>query len=149
LVLVGFGGIPLETLPWDRMERMKGYRFLVDGMPPRPSSRIHSFVGLPFSFKTALASVDVVMTKPGYGTIVETVASGVPVVYVRRYNFAEEAPLVEFLHEYGAGCELSRRDFLSGNWQPAFEALPSKGPSRPPRLTGAADAALLLLPYFQ
>ncbi|HSF68799.1 MAG TPA: hypothetical protein VLA47_00360 [Nitrospira sp.] len=149
LVLVGFGGIPLDTLPWDRMERMKGYRFLVDGMPPRPSSRIHSFAGLPFSFKTALASVDVVMTKPGYGTIVETVASGVPVVYVRRYNFAEEAPLVEFLHRYGAGCELTRRDFLTGNWLPALEALPSGGPAGHPRLTGAADAAQLLLNYFQ
>jgi hypothetical protein len=148
LVLVGFGGIPLETLPWDQMERMRGYRFLVDGMPSRPSSRVHSFVGLPFSFKTALASVDVVMTKPGYGTIVETVASGVPVVYVRRYNFAEETPLVEFLHRYGAGRELTRHDFLSGHWQPAFEALPSRGPAGHPRLTGAADAAQFLLPYF-
>lgn len=149
LVLVGFGGIPLETLPWDQMERMKGYRFLVDGMPPRPFSRVHSFAGLPFSFKTALASVDVVMTKPGYGTIVEAVASGVPVVYVRRYNFAEEAPLVEFLHRYGAGSELTHRDFLSGNWQPALEALHSTRRANHFRLTGPADAAQFLLTYFQ
>ena len=32
LILVGFGGIPLQTLPWDQMERMEGYHFLVDGL---------------------------------------------------------------------------------------------------------------------
>ena len=149
LVLVGFGGIPLESLPWHEMERMKGYRFLVDGIPAHTSSRVHSFVGLPFSFKTVLASVDVVMTKPGYGTIVESVACRVPVVYVRRYNFAEEAPLVEFLHQHGAGVELTRQDFLSGNWQPAFDALPRQRPARRLPLTGAADAAQFLLSYFQ
>jgi hypothetical protein len=149
LVLVGFGGIPLETLPWHEMDRMKGYRFLVDAMLQRPSSRVHSLVGLPFSFKTVLASVDVVMTKPGYGTIVESVASHVPVVYVRRYNFAEEAPLVEFLHQHGAGVELTRENFLSGNWQPAFEALPLQQPTRRLPLTGATDAARFLVSYFQ
>jgi len=149
LILIAFGGIPLESLPWQQMERMQGYCFLVDGIPPLSSSRVHSIAGLPFSFKTVLASVDAVMTKPGYGTIVESVACGVPVVYVRRHNFAEEAPLVEFLHRYGSGCELTRRDFLSGNWQPAFEAIPTAKPAPQFLPTGAAEAAELLLPYFQ
>jgi len=146
---VGFGGIPLETLPWHEMDHMSGYQFLVDGVPPRPSSRVHSLSALPFSFKTALASADLVMTKPGYGTIVEAVALGLPVVYVRRYNFADEAPLVEFLRRYGTGQELSRDDFFSGNWRPALEALANTTPAvgRPP-MTGAAEAAQSLLQYF-
>jgi len=149
VVLVGFGGIPLETLPWHEMDHMSGYQFLVDGVPPRPSSRVHSLSALPFSFKTALASADLVMTKPGYGTIVEAVALGLPVVYVRRYNFADEAPLVEFLRRYGTGQELSRDDFFSGNWRPALEALANTTPAvgRPP-MTGAAEAAQSLLQYF-
>ena len=150
LVLVGFGGIPLDTLPWNRMEQMGGYRFLVDGLPPPASSRIHSLASLPYSFKTALASVDVVMTKPGYGTILEAVALGLPVVYVRRYNFADEAPLVEFLHAHGQGCELSREDFMSGHWQTTLEAVCAGRPAVGRlRLTGAADAAEVLLQYFQ
>ena len=90
------------------------------------------------------------MTKPGYGTIVEAVALGLPVVYVRRYNFADEAPLVQFLHDHGCGCELSKGDFNSGNWRPALEAVsaPTPGPPRQP-MTGAADAAKALLQYFQ
>lgn len=149
VVLVGFGGIPLHTLPWDAMEHMRGYHFLVDGHPPRTSSRVHSLSAVPFSFKTALASVDVVMTKPGYGTIVEAVALGLPVVYVRRYNFADEAPLVEFLHHHGTGQELSRDDFFSGKWQPALEAvIGTDRPAGRPPMTGALEAAQSLLQYF-
>ena len=150
LVLVGFGGIPLETLPWDHMAQMRGYQFLIDGLPAAPFARVHSLSPIPFSFKAALASVDVVMTKPGYGTVLEAIALGLPVVYVRRYNFADESPLVEFLHQHGQGQELRRDDFFSGNWRPALEALGGRrNTPRPSLLTGAAEAAKALVPYFQ
>jgi hypothetical protein len=149
LVLVGFGGIPLESLPWDHMAQMDGFQFLVDGVAPPSSPRIHSLSGLPFSFKTTLASVDVVMTKPGYGTILEAVALKVPVVYVRRYNFADETPLVEYLHAFGQGIELNRQDFISGHWRPALEAVITAGSStRRPSMLGAAEAAQFLVDYF-
>jgi hypothetical protein len=150
VVLVGFGGIPLETLPWNHVEHMSGYRFLVDGVPPGTSSRVHSLSTLPFSFKTLLASADLLITKPGYGTIVEAVALGLPVVYVRRFNFADEVPLVEFLHHYGIGRELTRDDFLSGHWLPALQAVAHTAPStrRPPTMSGAVDAAKFLVQYF-
>ena len=149
LILVGFGGIPLVTLPWNQMERIEGYHFLVDGLE-RVSPHIHPLSSVPFSFKTALASVDVVMTKPGYGTIVEAVALGLPVVYVRRYNFADEAPLVEFLHAHGQGRELSRGDFVSGNWRPVLEAITGIKTTRGHApMTGVVDASKALLKYFQ
>ncbi len=149
LVLVGFGGIALESLPWDCMERMRHYRFLVDGTLPRTMSNVHSTSSLPFTFKTLLASVDAVMTKPGYGTTVEAVALGTPVVYVRRFNFADEAPLVDFLETHGKAVELSRADFSSGHWEPALTALEEKRPRKPaPTCSGAQDAARLLAPYF-
>src|SRR5262249_2143509 len=98
LVLIGFGGIPLRSLPWKYMESMRTFRFIVDGQVDTSHSRIISLTDVPFRFSTVLASVDVVMTKPGYGTIVECVANGIPVVYVRRYTFADEEPLVAYLH---------------------------------------------------
>ena len=150
LVLVGFGGIPLESLPWHQMEHMRGFHFLIAGVPPGDFSRIHSLSTISMPFATVLNSVDVVMTKPGYSTIVEAVALGLPVLYVRRYNFADEAPLVDFLHDYGLGQELSRPDFMSGGWQTALETLLShSAPAKHPHLTGAADATKILLRYFQ
>jgi hypothetical protein len=150
LVLLGFGGIPLESLPWDAMTRMDGFRFLVDGVATSSCTRIHSLAALPFSFKTALASVDVVMTKPGYGTILEAVALELPVVYVRRYNFADEPPLIQFLDTFGRGVELSRQDFVSGHWRPALQAaVAGRTAGRRPSLLGASEGAQALVKYFQ
>ena len=149
-VLVGFGGIPLTSLPLEQMEQLRHYRFLFDGPVPPGYSRIHSTKTLPFSFKTLLASVDVIMTKPGYGTIVEAVTLQQPVVYVRRYNFADEPALVDYLHRHGRGIELSRDDFTQGRWEPALRqvlALPQPA-FTPPASTGAHDAATVLASYL-
>ncbi len=141
-VLVGFGGIPLSSLPLAQMEQLRQYRFLIDGPVPIEFSRIHSTKILPFSFKTLLASVDIIMTKPGYGTVVEAVALQQPIVYVRRHNFADEPPLVDFLHRYGRSVELSMDDFMKGCWEPALQqALTASATLHPPPTTGAAEAA--------
>ncbi len=142
IVLVGFGGIPLTSLPLKQMEQLRPYRFLIDGPASSGYSRIHSTKALPFSFKTLLASVDVIMTKPGYGTVVEAVALQQPIVYVRRLNFADEPPLVDYLHRYGRSVELSIDDFTQGCWEPALrQALAAPAALLPPPSTGAMEAA--------
>jgi hypothetical protein len=151
LVLVAFGGIPLEHLPFDRMESMPGRQFLVAGPVPLNSRRVHSISGISEPFSTLLSSVDVIMTKPGYGTTIEAVAVQTPLVYVRRHNFADEESIVTYLRRYGRGIELSREDFLNTRWEPAIQqalALP-KPATPPPACTGAADAAMHLLPFLQ
>jgi hypothetical protein len=88
------------------------------------------------------------MTKPGYGTIVEAVALQQPVVYVRRYNFADEPPLVNYLHRYGRGIELSIDDFVHGRWKASLQrALDIPLPSFPPPPTGAVEAANAIVQY--
>ena len=90
------------------------------------------------------------MTKPGYGTLVEAVALQQPVVYVRRYNFADEQPLVDYLHRYGRGVELSFDDFTNVRWEPALsKAMAMLSPQTPPPpSTGAMRAASILAPYL-
>ena len=150
IVLVGFGGIPMKWLPLEQMEQLRHYRFLFDGPVPSDYSHIHSMKTLPFSFKTLLASADIIMTKPGYGTIIEAVTLQQPVVYVRRYNFADEPPLVDYLHRYGRGIELSLDDFTHGRWEPALnQALALPVCSSPPPPTGAAEAADVIARYYQ
>ncbi len=149
-VLVGFGGIPLASLPFEQIQQLRPYRFLFTGPVPAGYSRIHSTETLSFSVKTLLASADIIMTKPGYSTIVEAVTLQQPVVYVRRYNFADEAPLVDYLHSYGRGIELSLDDFTQGRWEPALQqALASPAPSCQSAPTGAKEAATIIARYCQ
>ncbi len=149
-VLIGFGGIPLDSLPFDKLESLTGYRFLFDGSSPSTSKRVISTQSLPFPFKTLMASVDVIMTKPGYGTLVEAVALHTPLVYVRRYNFADEQPLVDYLHQYGRGIELSLHDFTNVHWEPALsKAMAMLSPQTPlSPSNGAMQAASILAPYL-
>ncbi len=150
IVLVGFGGIPMASLPFADLESLTGYRFLFDGPVPTNSNRFISTKSLPFSFKTLLASVDVILTKPGYGTLIEAVTLGIPLVYIRRYNFADEQPLVDYLHRHGRGVELTREDFGGGRWEPAIRSaltLPA-ATVPPPPATGAEDAASHLVRFF-
>ena len=64
LVLVGFGGIPLRSLPIDNLEQMDGYRFLI-GSPMRFDgyTRVSSTDTLPIPFRHILAEADIVVTK--------------------------------------------------------------------------------------
>ncbi len=151
IILVGFGGIALHKFPFEAMEQMHPYRFLVDGHVPQGLSRVVSLATLDMPFREVLASVDMVLTKPGYGTIVEAVALGVAVVYVRRYNFADEPPLVDYLHRYGRGAELSLPDFLNGHWEQAIQQVFGQPipQAPPPSLSGAGDAAHVLNRYFR
>ena len=149
-VLVGFGGIALDTLPFEQLERLAGYRFIISGPVPDGCTRIHPASELPVPFGTLLASADLIVTKPGYSTIVEAVALGKPVVYVRRYNFADEQSLVDYLHHYGRAAELSARDFSSGQWETALSTAWAAPPPREPTPapTGADEAASILSQYL-
>ena len=152
VVLVAFGGIALDGLPFDRLARMTGYRFVASGPVPDGIERIRSAACLPMAFDPLLASADLIVTKPGYSTVVTAVAYRKPVVYVRRYNFADEAVLVDYLHRHGRAVELSAGDFTSGRWEDALRAAEATGvtdsKSVPFALTGATEAADLLRKYL-
>lgn len=150
IVLIGFGGIAFDAFPFKQLDRVKGYRFIVSGPVPAGCTRIRTASALPRSFRTLLASADILVTKPGYSTVVEAIALGKPVVYVRRYNFADEQALVDYLHHHGRAVELSAQDFNRGLWQDALRAVQvaPPPPAGPPSPTGAVDAARALLPYL-
>jgi hypothetical protein len=150
IVLVGFGGIALHALPFEQLERLDGYRFIISGTVLDWCRRSVAVSTLALPFRTLLASADLIVTKPGYSTIVEAVALEKPVVYVRRYNFADEQALVDYLRRHGRGMELSQKDFADGRWQTALDAARTAppAPTMPPPPTGAADAAAQLARYF-
>src|SRR5438309_10844219 len=103
------------------------------------------------AFGQLLDSADLIVTKPGYSTVVEAVAYQKPVVYVRRYNFADEGLLVDYLHRNGRAAELSAGDFTSGQWEEALRRGEATGgvglKSVPLRPTGATEGGHRLVRY--
>ena len=144
LVLVGMGGIE-PTLALSHWPRAAGVRWVAPGLE-RPDGVAMETLGL--SFSDLLASVDAVITKPGYGTFVEAAASGVPVAYVPRGDWPEEPYLVAWLSEGGGCAPLARADYEAGRVMASLAPLLDNGPlpGRPP--TGVEEAVELLSQYL-
>ncbi|EME69800.1 hypothetical protein H261_11540 [Paramagnetospirillum caucaseum] len=88
LGLVAFGGID-HDLSMARWPRLEGWTWASaqDCPPERDDILSWRELGLPFA--DLVASVDVIVTKPGYGTFTEAGLSGVPVLYVARPDWPE------------------------------------------------------------
>lgn len=151
IVLIAFGGIPLNNLPLKQIELLEGFQFLVGDLPLSPSyARVHRLEDLPIPFSEITEQVDIIMTKPGYGTVMDAVHCGKALVYVRRGNFVDEQRLVDYIHRHGRGMELSRAEFESGDWEATLRAvLTVPDPPEPPPSPGNSAVVRLLRTYLQ
>ena len=140
IVLIAFGGVPLNRLPLEQMAAMAGFQFLVSELPYSASyARVHRVEDLAMPFGEISQQVNIIMTKPGYGTVIAAVHDEKALVYVRRRNFIDEQSLVDYTHRHGRGMELSREDFESGNWETTLRAVLTMAvPSEAPPSTGTS-----------
>lgn len=130
LVLVATGGIPLR-LPMEAWPSLPGVRYVV---PPEWQVTRHDsipFDRLGLAFSDVLASADLLLTKPGYGSFTEAAGCGVPVLYVPREDWPESAYLEAWLRQV-VPCESITLDALGqGGLGPPLERL-LQGDRRPP-----------------
>ena len=144
LVLVAPGGIP-TAVDMARWPRRSGLRWVV---PPgwgagRDDVIDHDAAGM--GFTDLLCSCDVLVTKPGYGSVTEAVCNGVPVIYVRRGDWPEEPALVAWLQGHGRSVEITREQWAGGEVLEALERLENGPPPQPVMPGGAEEAAEHLL----
>ncbi len=143
-VLIALGGIA-HRLPLEAWPHQSGLRWLVPaGWDCRhPDAVAAESCGL--DFPDLLASVDAVLTKPGYGTFTEAAACATPVLYVRRDDWPEQDCLIAWLHAHGACREVPARALAEGGLEGELQALWSQPPPTPPATAGAAEAVAHLL----
>ncbi|MCX7624660.1 MAG: hypothetical protein N2Z21_00360 [Candidatus Sumerlaeaceae bacterium] len=109
----GFGELQLE-----RAKRFTDVAFLSFDSCAPPLLQLN---GAQWKFEDVVASVDVVIAKPGYGTLSECMANGVPVIYYPRCEFSEYYALRRGMDLWGGGIRLTTRDFVKCRWQKALE----------------------------
>lgn len=151
IVVVAFGGIPFEYLPIERLEYLEGFHFILSGVQvPLSFARISSWEGLGIPFLDVFRQADIVMTKPGYSTMVTAIKYQIPLVYVCRENFIEEGNLAAYARKYGRACELSRKDFDAGEWGEALnKVLQMPHPHLVPPPDGAREAVDILKSFLR
>jgi len=113
------------------------------------ADRMCGIDNLDVSFLDVLASVDVVVGKPGYGMVTECVAAGKPMLYVRRNSWPEQDSLLEWLNEHGRARSITRESLQQGRIIDAVNDLMDE-PESPQKIvfSGADDFAESVLNLF-
>lgn len=148
LILVSLGGFDTH-LPTDQWPRIPGVRWLFPASwrSAHPDALILEAPEIDFS--DMLASCDLLVCKPGYGSFVEAACSGVPVLYVSREDWPETPYLAQWLHTHGMAREVKRADMEQGNFFDDLFDLLNAEPKLPVQPTGIAEAADWLAKQLQ
>ncbi len=138
--LVTFGGIGGER-PLAEWPRRDGWVWGVqaEAAPDRPD--VVDLGSLGETFTDLVASVDVLVTKTGYGTFVEATLAGTPVVYEQRPAWPEGPPLAAWLAAHNRRLAVDADTMRAGTFVDALPALLDQAAPPPPTPHGIDEAA--------
>ncbi len=143
-ILVALGGFE-HRLPVEDWPRLPATRWLVPAswQCRHPDALAFDDYGLPFP--DLLASVDAVLTKPGYGIVAEAACNGTPLLYLRRNDWPEQDCLIDWLEQHGRCREIAADRLRRGDIAPDLEALLALPAPPCPQPDGALQAARRIL----
>ncbi len=140
LVLMAMGGIPFR-LSMEKWPRLSGVRWAVPAAWEVRRADTVAIESLGMHFTEAMASCDLLITKPGYGTFAEAGCHGVPVLYLGRKDWPETPCLVEWLQRHGRCLEIPLRALERGDILELWEELLAQPEAAPVEPDGARQAA--------
>ena len=146
LVLLSFGGLGFDDLPWQRLGELSEFFFVATGPVELARDNLRVLSVAQRSYVDLLRAVDAIVTKPGYGIVADVLAHRLPVLYTERGEFPEYPYLVQALTELATAEFIPQAELLSGQIRPYLTRLLDKEPNWPPvPLNGAAVAAEKIL----
>ncbi|MBF0270839.1 MAG: hypothetical protein HQL98_02020 [Magnetococcales bacterium] len=150
LVLVTLGGIPADSLPIAALTIQADYHWLVDQpLAPDAAPHLHALQRVEsWPFADLTASVEAIVSKPGYGMAISATANRVPFLYVRRGTFPDERPIAQWCARHGRAAEITPEAFRSGAFTAQLATLLQHPAPPAPEVNGATVAAELLEKRF-
>ncbi len=148
VVLITMGGIEGEVAISTRLEQAEELFFIIPGGAAEVQWRSNQLL-LPhqsgFYHPDLVHASDGVIGKPGYSTLAEAYAAGVPFAYLPRPRFREYPLLAEYIDRELGGLAISIESFEQGDWVDPLYHLIKTQPRRPREANGAAQAADFML----
>lgn len=127
VALLYTGNYGMAKVDWKQLEKFTEWHFIglykLESMPTNFSVISKEL----FSMQEFSASVDLVISKLGYGTVMESLATGTPILYTPREGFAEYPVLEEYLNRYGHCLKINEESFNRVDWDFALNRLYKMG----------------------
>jgi hypothetical protein len=150
IVLLSFGGMGLNSLPWDRFSGLQDFFFVSTGPAEASQGNLRVLSDTQRHYEDLLRGVDVIITKPGYGIVADVISHHVPILYTDRGEFPEYPRLVEALGDCATAVYIPQNELLTGNVGSYLDRLLSIEPNWPNiRLDGADVAAETILSILE
>jgi hypothetical protein len=139
-LLLAMGGMDFR-LPVEDWPQLPGLNWLVPGAWKVERRDVRSIDVTGLNFIDLLASVDAVVSKPGYGTFVEAACSGIPLLYLARDDWPETPHFAAWLARHARAAELSRDRLVRGDFIGVLQELWQAPAPIPPLAAGSDQAA--------
>jgi hypothetical protein len=141
LALIYVGEFGMEGISWKNLSRFDDWDFL--GIYPLPTSpaNYHLVKKEDFAYLDLVASVDVMVSKIGYGTFSQSLMHGTPLIYLPRNGFAEFPVLEKAMVEWGHGYRLEQEVYRALRWEEALRRVISRTRPEPKISEGARICA--------
>jgi L-arabinokinase len=152
LALVSFGGYGVRQLPLDRLDCLGEWDIVVSSageeavaLPPGVHHiREDAMYDSGLRYEDLVGTVDVVITKPGYGILSDCIANGVRMLYTPRGRFAEYDVMVREMPGMLPCHCLALDAFEDGEWLEGLRQLAAVAAPQPPRTDGAEVVARMI-----
>ncbi len=141
LGLIYVGEFGMECIPWPELKKFTNWDFL--GIYPVPGNpeNYHLVSKQDFPYLDLVASVDLMVSKIGYGVFAQSLMHGTPLIYPPRDDFAEFPVLEKAILEWGHGYPLPREDYCALKWEEVLEEVIRRKRPDPQVSAGAAICA--------
>ncbi len=138
--------LSFTTLAWDadaleRVQRLSEYEFFTVRPLCWEGTRIYAVNREQVSFPDLVASVDCVVSKPGFGIVSDCVVNRKPLVYADRSDFREYAVLESAIRRYLQHLHLPVARLYRGDLRDALESIRRQPQPRQAAPQGGAEVA--------
>jgi hypothetical protein len=137
--------LSFTTLEWNheslaRVEQIEDHEFFTVRPLEWQRRNIHPLDRDHVKFSDAVASVDAVISKPGFGILSDCIANNKPLIYADRSDFLEYAILENAIKKYLKNIHIPSEDLYQGELRTSLESI---GKSPPPNLSMRRGGNLL------
>jgi len=146
LVYVGGWGLPI---PYERATAFADWHFFSLDAPPVMPPNWSLVPRDALDHPDIVASVDLVVSKPGYGLAAECLSLGTPLLFPPRPAFAEYEALESAVTAWPGGLLIPPAPFLDLAWRPYLDRVPTRGATPLLSAPGGPGAAAAIRRYLR
>jgi len=122
-ILLSFTALDLQQPALDQLSHLSDYEwFSVEPLEWTDSS-VHCITRADVCFADTMASVDLVVTKPGFGILSECIANNKPMIYSDRLHFREYGVLVKAIKRYCRHAFIPNSELYAGQLEKALSEI--------------------------